>query len=78
MPSAEFTQALLEVLENQLRAGDPPETRQTLERLLAAGYAREVAMAKLCGVLREEIDDMMARRVPFHRGRFKQRLDQLR
>jgi len=30
--------AILEGVENKIRNGDPPETRQTLERLLAAGY----------------------------------------
>ena len=36
--------AILEVVENQLRENNPPETRQTLERLLAAGYSRQEAM----------------------------------
>jgi len=30
--------AILEVVENQLRENNPPETRQTFERLLATGY----------------------------------------
>src|SRR6266567_3979216 len=36
--------AILEVVENQIRASDPPETRQTFERLLAAGYSRKEAV----------------------------------
>jgi hypothetical protein len=68
---------LIEVIENQLRASDPPETRQTLDRLLAAGYAREAAMMKIAAVLLEEIHEMLAQRVPFDRARFKQRLDGL-
>lgn len=68
---------LLEVIENQLRASDPPETRQTLDRLLAAGYAREAAMMKIAAALLEEIHEMLAQRVPFDRARFKQRLDGL-
>ena len=31
--------AFLAVVENQLRDNDPPETRQTLERLQAEGYS---------------------------------------
>jgi hypothetical protein len=68
---------LIEVIENQLRASDPPETRQTLDRLLAAGCAREAAMMKIAAVLLEEIHEMLAQHVPFDRARFKQRLDGL-
>lgn len=32
---------ILEVVENQIRDGDPPETQQTFERLLATGHARQ-------------------------------------
>jgi hypothetical protein len=31
----------LQVVDNQLKANDPPETRQTLERLIAQGITRE-------------------------------------
>lgn len=31
--------AILEVVENQLQADDPPETRQTLEHLLSEGFS---------------------------------------
>jgi hypothetical protein len=33
----------LEVVENQIRDNDPPETRQTLDRLLAEGYTADEA-----------------------------------
>lgn len=33
--------SFLEVVDNQLRANDPPETRQTLDRLIAEGISRE-------------------------------------
>jgi hypothetical protein len=78
MPNPHLRAALLEVIENQLRASDPPETRQALERLLAAGDTREAAKAKIAAVLLEEIYDMLTKQVPFDRTRFAQRLDQLR
>jgi hypothetical protein len=34
-------------------------------------------MAKLATALREEIEVMLAQRLPFNRARFQQRLDQL-
>jgi hypothetical protein len=48
MVNLHLQQAILEVVENQLRANDPPETRQTLDRLLASGYSRKDAI-KLIG-----------------------------
>jgi len=33
--------AVLEVIENQLRDGTPPETKQTFERLMADGYEND-------------------------------------
>jgi len=33
----------LQIVDNQLKANDPPETRQTLDRLLAQGFSREDA-----------------------------------
>jgi len=35
--------ALFEVIENQLRSNDPPETRETLDRLTSEGHTREEA-----------------------------------
>jgi hypothetical protein len=75
MAHPQLRRELLEVIENQLRARDPPETRHTLDRLLAAGYAREDAMVKIAAALLEEIHEMLSQRVPFDRARFKQRLD---
>ena len=39
---------ILEVVDNQLRANKPPETRSTLERLIKEGYSKEEAK-KLIG-----------------------------
>src|SRR5260221_1072314 len=77
MTNPHLKQELMEVIENQLRDGDPPETRQTLNRLLEAGYAPEAAMPKVAVPLLEEINEMLAQRIPFNHARFKQRLDHL-
>ena len=34
-------EAILEVVEKQIRSGKPPETRQTYERLVKSGYSDE-------------------------------------
>ena len=59
--------AILEVVENPIRASDPPETRQTFERLLAAGYSRKQAMEMIGSALVEEIWGMLHERKPFDR-----------
>ena len=68
---------ILEVVENQIRASDPPETRQTFERLLAAGYSRKQAMEMIGSALVEEIWGMLHERKPFDRARFTLLLEQL-
>jgi len=69
--------AILEVVENQIRASDPPETRQTFERLLAAGYSRKQAMEMIGSALVEEIWGMLHDNKPFDRGRFAGLLEKL-
>ncbi len=69
--------AILEVVENQLRDGDPPETQQTLERLLAAGYSRKQATEMIGSAVTEEIWTMLHDHKPFDRARYIALLEQL-
>src|SRR5258708_19128075 len=68
---------ILEVVENQLRHSDPPETRQALERLLAAGYSRQQAIEMIGSAVVEEIWTVMHDGKPFDRARFTMLLEQL-
>ena len=68
---------ILEVVENQIRASDPPETRQTFERLLTAGYSRKEAVEMIGSALVEEIWGMLHDNKPFDRGRFRGLLEKL-
>ncbi len=68
---------ILEVVENQIRNSDPPETRQTLERLLAAGYSRKQAKEMIGSALVEEIWAILHDHKPFDRARFTTLLEQL-
>lgn len=47
--------AIHEVIENQIRNGDPKETKQTLERLMKMGYNRHESIHKIGTVLIEEM-----------------------
>ena len=69
--------AILEVVENQIRDGDPPETRQTFERLLVAGYSRKQAREMIGSAVVEEIWAVLHERKPFNRARFSALLEQL-
>lgn len=51
--------AVFEVLGNLLRDNDPPETRETLGRLKAAGYSDRQAKKLMAAVLAKEIFDVL-------------------
>lgn len=69
--------AILEVVENQLQANDPPETRQTYDRLISEGYS-EVEAKKLIGcVVSSEIFDVLKKQEPFNPDRFATALNEL-
>ena len=69
--------AILEVVDNQLQANDPPETRQTLDRLISEGYS-EVEAKKLIGcVVTSEIFDVLKKQEPFNPERFAKALNEL-
>ena|SRR5579864_6608047 len=68
---------ILEVVENQLRDGDPPETQQTLERLLAAGYSRKQATEMIGSAVIGEIWSVLHDQKPFDRARYVGLLEEL-
>ena len=63
-------QALLEVVENQLRDGNPPETRTTLARLMGAGHSRAEAVELLAAVVAAEVFDVLKAGRPYDRDRY--------
>ena len=62
--------AILEVVENQLRDGTPPETRSTLERLMADGRSREEAVKLIGCVVSTEIFDVLKNQEPYNETRY--------
>lgn len=63
--------AILEVVDNQLAMGEPPEVRATLERLVAAGYTREGARELLAYVVTHEIFEVMSQGKPYNAARYR-------
>ncbi len=75
--SARLRAALFEVVENQLRDNDPPETRQTLERLVAEGHSDQEAKRLIAAVVSVEIYDILKQQQPYNQERFTAALDKL-
>ena len=69
--------AIMEVVDNQLRDGTPPETQQTLDRLLAAGYPKEEARRLIACAVTSEIFDMLKNRQPYDEARYLAALHRL-
>jgi hypothetical protein len=69
--------AILEVVENQLQADDPPETRQTFDRLILEGYSEEEARRLIGCVVSSEIFDVLKKQEPFNPKRYAKALNEL-
>lgn len=63
-------EALVEVVENQIRDNDPLETRTTLERLMSLGESRENAMRYIASVLSIEIFEALKNKTPYSEERY--------
>jgi len=69
--------AILEVIENQIRGNDPPETRQTLDRLVSSGISRAEAKRLIACVLATELFDVMKSEKPYDNARYVGNLQRL-
>ena len=69
--------ALLEAVENQLTNSNPPETRQTYERLQRGGKSEHDAKMLIASVVVVEILEVVNRREPYNNERFVQALNRL-
>ena len=70
-------EVVFEVIENRIRNNDPPETGQTLERLLREGYVRDEAMKLIGCALTNEIFGIMKNSEPFDNIRYIANLNRL-
>jgi hypothetical protein len=66
--------ALMQTVDRQIAENDPPETRETFERLFAQGYSPEY-IRRMIGFLiaRENLEEMF-QGTPFNRGRYVENL----
>jgi len=68
---------ILEVVDNQISDNDPPQTRQTYERLLASGLDDEEAKRLIGCVVVSEIFDILKKGETFNLERFVAALERL-
>lgn len=68
---------ILGVVDNQLRANDPPETRSTLERLTAEGHSEKDAKELIACVVTSEIFGVMKNKEEFNHQRYIDALNKL-
>ena len=72
-----LNRAILEAVENQLRDLDPPETKETFDRLLEAGYSDEEARELIGYVVAAEVFEILMYMKPFDHQRFVNALRRL-
>ena len=69
--------AVLDAVENQLRDNDPPETAETLNRLVREGHSRDEAKRFIAAVLASEIFGALQSSSGYDEKRYLARLKQL-
>jgi Domain of unknown function (DUF1841) len=69
--------AILEAVENQVTNNNPPETRQTYERLLREGRSADDVKVLIASVVIAEMFDVVSHRESFNQARFVQALNRL-
>jgi len=74
---AHVTQAMLEVVENQIKAGAPPETKITVKRLQDSGIQRKEAIRLIACVIANEMFNIMKHGEEFNEKRFVESLKRL-
>lgn len=69
--------SFLEVVDNQLNANDPPETRQTLDRLIAQGISQEDAKIYIAQAVCLEVFDVLKNKKSSDQCRYVRNLHRL-
>lgn len=67
----------LEVVENQLKENQPPETRTTLERLMKEGFKERVAKELIATCVATEMYEVIASNTSFNEKRYVENLHRL-
>lgn len=77
MANLRLKKTVLEVVDNQLKANDPPCTKDTYEQLLKAGYSKSEAKDKIGAVVLTEIYDILKAGQKFEEERYQKSLAEM-
>lgn len=75
--SNRLSAAIIQVVETQIDSNDPPETRQTFERLISEGFSEKVAKELLGTVVVAEVFGVLKDGKPFDIERYVGALNRL-
>lgn len=75
--SPKLKASILEVVNNQLKLGDPPETRQTFNRLIGEGVSEKNAKIYIGQAVAIEIFNIMKHGETFNLARYLNNLSRL-
>ncbi len=67
----------LKIVDNQLRANDPPETRETFDRLVAQGISEDDAKIYIAQAVCVETYDILKHNTTFNLERYVKSLQRL-
>ena len=70
--------AVLDTVLNQIDTGDPPEARETYDRLIDGGASNSQALQLMGAVLRVEMTRMLTDATPFDNTRYAAGLAKLK
>ncbi len=73
-PNERLRQAILAVIEQQIRENNPPETQQTLDRLMGQGLTKDKALTLIGYVVGLEVLDVMNRGKKFDEAAYIEKL----
>ena len=76
-PNEVVKAAILEVVENQLRENEPPETRQMYDRLVSEGYSDQEARELIGALVSTEVFNVLQSKRPYDRERYVAALQKL-
>ncbi len=77
MVRPELKKAITAVVQNQIESNDPPETKQTLDRLISEGFSAEEATDLLGCVVVAEVFEVLSKGEVFDIVRYVEALNRL-
>ncbi|MCK5519881.1 MAG: hypothetical protein KAI81_02110 [Candidatus Marinimicrobia bacterium] len=69
--------AILEIISNQLRMNDPPETKLTFNRLISEGYSKQETEKFIGSVLSSHIYEILSEKHEFNNSKYVKDLESL-